>query len=1246
MGKQVISTKTPHHLSSAQEDVLHLWPIVTLCKSKSKHGMVRVVQKTSNDTLIVPQRLRNHCISEKNNSVKKRAEKKLATKFRGERTKCSYGLRTWAFSTYMDTDVQHDDDVTYCRQCQKHFFGVCFLHSKLVFNREVVRDGSVEERARLTTPWPLYVAVSHIPGAGEGVWTSAALPRGLVFGPYEGQLLRVKKNSKAADSGYAWHLQVKSYKKSKMYIDSVNKSISNWLRYVNCARDAMEMNLEAFQYKKDIYYITLREIESNSELLVWYGDEYGRELGIVNLSNCIINMPPAQGDALNSEEPEKSPASEETKVNNKMNSSEIKPMYGEQTQKIGKLTKPQSALQHLFCLARLERKDDHSVRVVYVNSIDNNRDSSGDAGRKLRMYGDKPHLLPNVRFNQKYNCKYNHAYCIECRKTYSNPCPKHPMTLILDVPVPRDGSFQNRAELTAPWPLYIAKSKVEDGGLGVWTSADLPQGLVFGPCEGQIVRRTGEMSGYAWEIRGRPDLEIDCKDTSVSNWGRYVNCARNYIERNLIAMQIQNEIFYVTNTEIKRNTELMVWYGASYGQMLGLSTRDFFKPQLRELERWCSECQVLFTSPEFLNRHKERCGQNVRGKSKKRTQDDSDLLPPKHLKSERKPQRKNKKKTSVRNLEGSFLLEARNAVSQTKDLCDISSTDVNCFSSSDQFIAPSFISKQSFHGKKTKISENNVSQRLCHKPGCKCGASKKAFIPGKVYRCGMWQDKPHDGSNVSKSSLKTVTFDSHKGSADFVSPDKALPPDADSAMYFAHELKEPYQNALDSHDMPNVTTNLNQIVNLTPVISQDLHGTFSQILEFDSAETVNNASLDSGSAFLDSFLSHDEPFLDSLNLEEYTASQEKSTNDSSGYKSINSSTQSNHCDNLSDNVLNSSLSTSGLRYSHKAECRPQMPCRESTHIDMLCDGENDDEKSKQIFSHVSDDKIYCGTQKKCCPAQLHEWRNCSCSDGMRMINKQHTRETHQKVLHYSESGNCSHPHPSNMLQKNLKRKNLKDTSMQLYWKKRHDIESRWKMSSHSTVERLQIYVRKNHVHGEHVVNRTKASVHPQEPVAAHAEDCIQDEANISADLQQGERNISLSCDRFYGKMSNHEMSHQNVAKENGNYSRQVRPCSTLDCGGEASLSSLYQHNQTLHGGNCGINVANHSSISGSRQIIMHQKENYCARTQPLQSLIKKHEHPYSRLCPRSGGVILYECFKCGKKFASKYNLHEHQYFCM
>ena len=32
---------------------------------------------------------------------------------------------------------------------------------------------------------------------------------------------------------------------------------------------------------------------------------------------------------------------------------------------------------------------------------------------------------------------------------------------------------------------------------------------------------------------------------------------------------------------VTRNTELMVWYGAVYGDWLGISTKDFFKPRLK-----------------------------------------------------------------------------------------------------------------------------------------------------------------------------------------------------------------------------------------------------------------------------------------------------------------------------------------------------------------------------------------------------------------------------------------------------------------------------------------------------------------------------------------------------------------------------------------------------------------------------------------------------------------------------------------
>lgn len=51
-------------------------------------------------------------------------------------------------------------------------------------------------------------------------------------------------------------------------------------RYVNCARDDEEQNLVAFQYHRQIFYRTCRVIRPGCELLVWYGDEYGQELGI------------------------------------------------------------------------------------------------------------------------------------------------------------------------------------------------------------------------------------------------------------------------------------------------------------------------------------------------------------------------------------------------------------------------------------------------------------------------------------------------------------------------------------------------------------------------------------------------------------------------------------------------------------------------------------------------------------------------------------------------------------------------------------------------------------------------------------------------------------------------------------------------------------------------------------------------------------------------------------------------------
>ena len=66
------------------------------------------------------------------------------------------------------------------------------------------------------------------------------------------------------------------------YVNGKDERYGNWLRYINCSRTESEQNLVAFQYHGQIYYRAYKDIINGDELLVWYGDEYARDLGIVS----------------------------------------------------------------------------------------------------------------------------------------------------------------------------------------------------------------------------------------------------------------------------------------------------------------------------------------------------------------------------------------------------------------------------------------------------------------------------------------------------------------------------------------------------------------------------------------------------------------------------------------------------------------------------------------------------------------------------------------------------------------------------------------------------------------------------------------------------------------------------------------------------------------------------------------------------------------------------------------------------
>uniref|UniRef100_A0A8D0DIW2 Histone-lysine N-methyltransferase PRDM9 n=1 Tax=Salvator merianae TaxID=96440 RepID=A0A8D0DIW2_SALMN len=163
-----------------------------------------------------------------------------------------------------------------CEYCQIFFLDVCSVHGSPVFIKDAPAEIGLEKRAILTLPPGLRVGPSGIPKAGLGIWNEGEiLLPGIHFGPYEGT---ITEDEEAANSGYSW--LITKGRGCCVYTDGQDETKSNWMRYVNCARNEDEQNLVAFQYHGEIYYRVCKTILLHSELLVWYGEEYGRELGI------------------------------------------------------------------------------------------------------------------------------------------------------------------------------------------------------------------------------------------------------------------------------------------------------------------------------------------------------------------------------------------------------------------------------------------------------------------------------------------------------------------------------------------------------------------------------------------------------------------------------------------------------------------------------------------------------------------------------------------------------------------------------------------------------------------------------------------------------------------------------------------------------------------------------------------------------------------------------------------------------
>ncbi|KAL3882193.1 hypothetical protein ACJMK2_028561 [Sinanodonta woodiana] len=134
----------------------------------------------------------------------------------------------------------------------------------------------------------------------------------------------------------------------------------------------------------------------------------------------------------------------------------------------------------------------------------------------------------------------------------------------------------NRAQASLPRNLTLKLSQAQpNNGQGVWSVDYIPRGTRFGPLVGEVftkepLRRNETERIVLWKIFKNNHVcqFIDNSDTDRSNWMHYVHFAYSSSQQNVIACQIDFNIYFYTIKPILPNTEILIWYCREYAERL------------------------------------------------------------------------------------------------------------------------------------------------------------------------------------------------------------------------------------------------------------------------------------------------------------------------------------------------------------------------------------------------------------------------------------------------------------------------------------------------------------------------------------------------------------------------------------------------------------------------------------------------------------------------------------------------------